>query len=177
MAASLLSSEGSVTRCLAPTNVRALCPPIVDDFGLYISSGVVSLERSSATSFWDIARSARTQVAQALNSSALRMRSAAMRSLLEANRDPQSIYEALRKRVTNQVVVSNLGQFPTGLLSKSLQVTRFYLLLNAELEPAIGVASANGRTGITLTSDQPQSAEWLESFQSRFRSETLRNAP
>jgi hypothetical protein len=83
----------------------------------------------------------------------------------------------LRKRMTYQVVVSNLGQFPTGLLSKALHVTRFYFLLNAELEPAIGVASANGLMGITLTSDQPQSAERLESFQSRFRSETLRNAP
>lgn len=173
MAAALLSTESPVAQCLAPTNVRSLCFPIVDDFGFYISSGLAALERSSTPSFWDIARAARTQVTRALDSSALPLRSSALRSLLAANRDPQSIYEALRKRMTYRGIVSNLGRFPSDP-SEALRVTAFYLFLNAELEPAIGVASAVGPMCIALTSDQPQSAQWLASFLRRFRSETLR---
>ena len=40
--------EGPIDGCLAPVNVRHLCPPVADDFGLYISSGTALLDRNSA---------------------------------------------------------------------------------------------------------------------------------
>jgi hypothetical protein len=62
MAVALLLVGGPVVRCLAPANVRNLCPPIAGDFGLYISSGIALHENRSRNSLWEVARSARAQL-------------------------------------------------------------------------------------------------------------------
>jgi hypothetical protein len=175
MAVALLLVGGPVVRCLAPANVRRLCPPIAGDFGLYISSGIALHENRSGHSLWEVARSARAQLMHALAPSMLRARSEAVSLLLVGNRDSGSVYEAFRQRVTHDVVVSNLGRFALPA-SVSSRVTALYLFLNCELEPVLGIASSNERMCVTLTSDQPNPAEWLGAFQDRFRMETLEHA-
>jgi hypothetical protein len=171
MAVALLLIGGPVVRCLAPANVRSLCPPIAGDFGLYISSGIALHENRLGNSFWEVARSARAQLTSALALSMLRARSEALRLLLARNTGSRSVYEAFRQRVTHDVVVSNLGRVALPA-SERLRVTAFYLFLNRELEPVVGVASTNERICVTLTSDQPNPTEWLGAFRDRFRMET-----
>jgi hypothetical protein len=172
MAVALLLVGGPAVRCLAPANVRSLCPPIAGDFGLYISSGIALHEKGSKTTLWEVARSARAQLTRALAPSMLRARSEALSLLLARNRDSRSVYEVFRQRVTHDVVVSNLGRFALP----ASRVTAFYLFLNCELEPVVGVASTNERMCVTLTSDQPNPGEWLDAFRDRFRHETLGHA-
>jgi hypothetical protein len=52
LAAILLSLPDPVARCLAPVNIRHLCPPVADDFGLYISSGTTSLAWARIAFCW-----------------------------------------------------------------------------------------------------------------------------
>jgi len=42
-----LPGEGTLS-CLAPINVRKLLPNVIDDFGLYISSGMATLDRNAS---------------------------------------------------------------------------------------------------------------------------------
>ena len=83
------------TRCLAPVNVRSLFPPIEEDFGLYISSGTAGLDGDSPRDFWAVARTAREQVARAVDLAPLGRRAAAISSLMARIQDPRAIYEPI----------------------------------------------------------------------------------
>ena len=152
MAAAMISLDQPVVRCLVPINLRPLCLPIDDDFGLYISSGMVSFRRDDAVDFWSLARQARAQLAGAFDPTSLQGRFARLSALLAANRDPQSIYEAYRQGVTFNVVVSNLGKFSTSDQTNALRVTALYLFLNTELEPSVAVATAEERMCVSARS-------------------------
>ena len=155
MAAAMISLDQPVVRCLVPINLRPLCLPIDDDFGLYISSGMVSFRRDDAVDFWSLARQARAQLAGAFDPTSLQGRFARLSALLAANRDPQSIYEAYRQGVTFNVVVSNLGKFSTSDQTNALRVTALYLFLNTELEPSVAVATAEERMCVSATFNSP----------------------
>ena len=72
LSALLLSLPGQETlQCLAPINVRRLFTNVIEDFGLYISAGMATLDRNTTPEFWSLARSARQQVMQAFNPHAL----------------------------------------------------------------------------------------------------------
>ena len=71
LSALLLSLPGRETlRCLAPINVRKLFPNMIDDFGLYISSGMATLDRNTARDFCSLSE----QVMQAFDLNALQAR-------------------------------------------------------------------------------------------------------
>jgi hypothetical protein len=170
MAAAVISLDRPVVRCLAPINLRPLCPPIDDDFGLYISSGIASFERDEALDVWNLARQATLQLKTAFEPKSLQGRFTRLSALLAANHDPKSIYEAYRQAVTFDVVVSNLGRFLTSDRTNALRVTALYLLLNTELEPSIAVATAEGRMCLSTTVDSVTNREWIEKFEHLFRS-------
>jgi hypothetical protein len=170
MAAAMISLNRSLVRCLAPINLRQLCPPINDDFGLYISSGIANLEVEGAVDFWPIARHARAQLASAFELQPLLGRFARLSALLAANHDPKSIYEAYRQGVTFDVVVSNLGRFSTSDHTSTLRVTALYLLLNTELEPNIAIATAEGRICVSATFDAATPPRWFAQFEHLIRS-------
>jgi hypothetical protein len=172
MAAAMISLDQPVVRCLVPINVRPLCSSIEDDFGLYISSGIASFKRDGAVDFWSLARQARAQLASAFDAESLQDRLARTLALLAANHDPQSIYEAYRQGVVFDVVVSNLGKFPSSNQTNALRVTALYLLLNTELEPSIAVATAEGRICVSATFNLPVRPRWFENFEQLIRSIT-----
>ena len=94
LAAVLLSlPEQPSVHCLSPISVRNHSDSVVDDFGLFLSSGMATLDREMARDFWSLARAARQQVMQALDPQALRERIAAMASVVSGHQNPQSVYE------------------------------------------------------------------------------------
>jgi hypothetical protein len=71
-----------------PVNIRRLDSLGVDDFGLYISSGMASLDKKSPGDFWPLARAARRQVLQALDPQVLRAKTAAMAGAVAGGPSP-----------------------------------------------------------------------------------------
>jgi hypothetical protein len=152
--ASLLLSmpeEGAV-HCLAPINVRRVIPPIAEDFGLYISSGLASLDRNAAMDFWSLARTARAQVMQAFDRVALQAKAAAIASVVAAKPSPQTVYEKVWRSGSYNAVLTNLGRFPDTPKLKRFRVTAAYPILSPELEPVVAVATADQRAYITVSS-------------------------
>jgi hypothetical protein len=155
--------NSNAARCLAPVSVRELCPPIADDFGLYISSGIAVLQDQSALGFWSLARHARDEVSSALAPQVLRAGAGATASLLARNREPHSVYQDFRSVVNYDAVLSNLGRFPLMPRVRQFRVTAVYPVLNIEYEPLITVATAGTHMSLVLTSNGSLGTDWLSS--------------
>lgn len=153
MSALLLSLPSQETlQCLAPINIRKLLPNVIDDFGLYISSGMATLNRKPKRDFWSLARSARQQVMQAFNPDALRASAVAMASVVAGRPNPQTAYEQVWRSFGYNAVLTNFGKFPDMPELKRFRVTAAYPFLSPELEPVIAVATADQHAYITVSS-------------------------
>jgi Condensation domain len=172
LAALLLSGSGEgEIRCLAPLSVRPLLPAIQEDFGLYITSGLAVLDRNQPAAFWEVAKTAREQLLRALDRRLLQARAAGITALAAGNPAPKAAYEMFRRLANYQVVLSNLGTFPASAGESDFGVTAFRLMLNAELEPVLGVTTAGGRLCVALTSNWASDAGWIRRALDRLRSE------
>jgi hypothetical protein len=164
LAALLLSLPGQESlQCLAPINVRRLLPNVTEDFGLYISSGMATLDRNTAPDFWSLARSARQQVMLALDAQMLNAKASAMASVVAGKPSPQTTYERVWRSIRYNAVLTNLGRFPEMPKQKRFRVTAAYPILSPELEPVVAVATADQGAYITISSP----AEMV-GFSSRF---------
>ena len=153
LSALLLSLPGQETlQCLAPINVRRLFTNVIEDFGLYISAGMATLDRNTTPEFWSLARSARQQVMQAFNPHALHARALAMASVVAGRPNPQTAYERVWRSIGYDAVLTNLGKFPDMPELKRFRVTAAYPILSPELEPVVAVATADQRAYITVSS-------------------------
>jgi hypothetical protein len=153
LSAFLLSLPGQETLpCLGPINVRKLSPNVIDDFGLYISSGMATLDRNTTPDFWSLARSARQQVMQAFNPQALHAKAVAMASVVAGRPNPETAYEQAWRGIGYNAVLTNLGKFPDMPKRKRLRVTAAYTILSPELEPVVAVTTADQCAYITVSS-------------------------
>ena len=171
--ASLLFSmlEEDAVHCLAPINVRRIIPPVAEDFGLYISSGLATLDRNTAMNFWCLARTAREQVMQAFDPVALQARAAAVASVVAAKPSPQIVYEQAWRSGSYNAVLTNLGRFPDTPKLMRFRVTAAYPILSPELEPVVAVATADQRAYITVSSP-PSIADISSRFLELLRRQT-----
>ena len=172
LAALLLSMpEEYIVHCLAPINIRRIIPQVAEDFGLYISSALATLDRNTAMDFWSLARTARAQVMQAFNPFALQAKAAAMTSVVSAKPSPQTVYEEVWRSGSYNAVLTNLGRFPNTPKLKRFRVTAAYPILSPELEPVVAVATADQHAYITVSS--PPSTAYISSrFLERLRRQT-----
>ena len=72
---------------------------------------------------------------------------------------------------------SNLGKFSAWDQSAILPATTLYLLLNAELEPSIGIATVNGQLSVSVTFDVATRLEWFRRLEHLLRSIPALSAP
>lgn len=169
LSALLLSLPGQETlRCLAPINVRKLFPNMIDDFGLYISSGMAILDRNATRDFWSLARSARQQVMQAFDLNALQAKAVAMASIVANRPNPQTTYERIWRSFGYNAVLTNHGKFPSMPELKRYRVTAAYPILSPELEPVVAIASVNQRACITVSSP-PELVDYSSKFLNQLR--------
>jgi hypothetical protein len=153
LSALLLSLPGRETlQCLAPINARKLFPNMIEDFGLYISSGMATLDRNTTRDFWSLARSARRQVMQAFNLNALQTKAVAMASIVATRPNPQTTYERVWRNLGYNAVLTNHGKFPNMSELTHFRVTAAYPILSPELEPVVAIATADQRAYITVSS-------------------------
>lgn len=127
-------------------------PSIIEDFGLYISSGMATLDRNATVDFWSLARSARQQVMQAFDLNVLQAKAVAMSSIVANRPNPQTTYERIGRSFGYNAVLTNHGKFPNMSELKRFRVTAAYPILSSELEPVVAVASVNRRAYITVGS-------------------------
>ena len=150
LAAVLLSLPAQDTlQCLSPVNIRSLGSVRPDDFGLYISSGMASLDRTSPRDFWSLARSARQQVVRAFDRQVLKAKADAMAAVVAGRPSPQSLYEQVWRNIGYDAVLTNLGVFPAIPKMNRFRVTAVYPVLSDELKPTLAVATA--ATGVSIT--------------------------
>ena len=164
--------EEDAVHCLAPINVRRIIPPVAEDFGLYISSGLATLDRNTTMDFWSLARTARAQVMQAFDPVALQAKAAGMASVVAASPSPQTVYEKVWRSGSYKAVLTNLGRFPDTPTLKRFRVTAAYPILSPELEPVVAVATADQRAYITVSSP-PSIAHISSSFLELLRRQTI----
>jgi hypothetical protein len=143
-----LPARGTL-QCLSPVNIRSLSSVRPDDFGLYISSGMASLDRTSPRDFWSLARSARGQVMRAFDRQLLKAKADAMAAAVARKPSPQSTYEKVWRNIGYDAVLTNLGVFPTMPKVNRFRVTAVYRVLSDELKPTLAVATA--ATGLCIT--------------------------
>jgi hypothetical protein len=136
-------------QCLSPVNIRRLSSLGVEDFGLYISSGMASLDRKAPRNFWALARAARQQVLQALDPQVLNAKTAAIAGAVVGGPSPQSVYEQVWRNFGYDAVLTNLGLFPDLPNVNRFRVTAVYPVLSDASKPAIALAT--GPTGMCLT--------------------------
>jgi len=146
-----LPGEGTLS-CLAPINVRKLFPNVMEDFGLYISSGMATLDRNTAPEFWSLSRLARRQVMHAVDRHALHAKALAMASAVAGRPNPQTAYERVWRSFGHNAVLTNLGRVPDMPELKRFRLTAAYPILSPELEPVVAVATADRRAYITISS-------------------------
>lgn len=150
LAAVLLSLPAQETlQCLSPVNIRTLSSLGPDDFGLYISSGMASLDRKGPRDFWSLARSARQQVVRALDRQVLNAKAVATAAVVAGTPSPQSVYEQVWRNIGYDAVLTNLGVFPTMPKVNRFRVTAVYPLLSDDLKPTLAVATT--ATGMCIT--------------------------
>jgi hypothetical protein len=136
-------------QCLSPVDIRRLTSLGVDDFGLYISSGMASLDRKAPRDFWPLARAARRQVLLGLDPQMLYAKTAAMQGAVAGGPSPQSVYEQVWRNFGYDAVLTNLGVFPDLSKVNRFSVTAVYPVLSDASKPAIALATAP--TGMCLT--------------------------
>jgi hypothetical protein len=144
-----LASDGMV-RCLSPVSVRPLCPPVGTDFGLYLSSAKTCHGPTTATDLWEIARTARGQLAAGLDRGRLSARVAGQRALLATRPTPDAAFAAYRSTVDYHVVISDIGRVPGPRRQGALRLDALWVMPNVEEEPVVGVATVEGRMCISL---------------------------
>jgi len=120
--------------------------------GLYISSGMATLDRNAKTDFWSLARSARQQIMQAFDPRALHDKALAMASVVAGRPNPRTMYERVWRSFGYNAVLTNLGRFPGTSELKRFRVTAAHPILSPELEPVVAVATADRRAYITVSS-------------------------
>ena len=151
LAAVLLSLPAQDTlQCMSPVNIRSLGSVHPDDFGLYISSGMASLDRTSPRDFWSLARSARQQVVRAFDRQVLKAKADAMAAVVAGRPSPQFMYEQVWRNIGYDAVLTNLGVFPAMPKVKRFRVTAVYPVLTDELKPTLAVATVAAGVSITM---------------------------
>ena len=144
-----LPSDG-IVRCLSPVSVRPLCPPVGTDFGLYLSSAKTCHRPTTATDLWEIARTARGQIAAGLDRGRLSARVAGQQALLATRPTPDEAFAAYRSTVDHQAVISDVGRVPGPSRQGPLRLDALWVVPNVEEEPVVGVATVDGRMCISL---------------------------
>ena len=148
-----MTGDDGYVRCNSPISVRHLCPPINDDFGLYLAAAKTSHGPDESTDMWDIARAAHDQVTAGLERTNLAARAGGQRQLLLRCPTPAAAYQAFRNLVDYQVVITNVGRFPAEADYGDIRLEALWGIPNAEKEPVIGVATVDAGMCVALISD------------------------
>jgi hypothetical protein len=146
-------SDQCIVRCQTPINSRGLCPPVEDDFGLYVSALICSYQFRGAIDFWTLAQSVKQQLEDGKKSEKL----AAVHSALgEIAKLPgaKQIAAICSRMVGYEFALTNLGELPIDVVYDRFELQELWGPMGI-FNPAadtIGVATINRKLSISITS-------------------------
>ena len=140
---------------LQPLSLRSLNSQMGENFALYISAGIASLQEGVGLDLWGVARSIKKQLEPALDPNNLSARYSALRSFLSSNPNPSQVYSHYRRGVTHQLVVSNKGRLPFESQIGRLRIDAIWSVPNVEIEPFVSLLTIEDRMFITTVAERP----------------------
>ncbi|CAN1209536.1 condensation domain-containing protein [Tumidithrix helvetica PCC 7403] len=146
----------SQLKCLSPINVRShLMPTVGEAVGLYITYGLTNHELPFDSTLWEIARSFKSQLSEAMMLHRLfeviPPRQAAIATLPSA----QVMVQGMQQQYGYDLLVTNLGRLNLEQQFGSLQIESLYgpaVMAGMEQERIVGVATLGDRLSLTVSS-------------------------
>ncbi|MBV9488744.1 MAG: hypothetical protein JO069_03340 [Verrucomicrobia bacterium] len=140
-------------RCASAINLRKECPPIQDDFGVFMSTLITFHEPDESKNFWQLAAS----VKEKINDAKQPQRLAAVHAALgEVARyfSPEDLVVWSQQAVSYDVGVTNLGKVNIPRKYNSLEITELWAPI-AIVDPSadtVAVLTFADKLSITVTS-------------------------
>ena len=139
---------------LQPVSLRSINSQMAESLALYLTAGIVSLEKIVETDVWDFARSIKKQLEPALDPQVLSAGYSALRALVSANPTPSEAYSHYRRGVRYHLVVSNKGRLPFETQVGRLRIDAIWSVPNVESEPFISLLTVGDRMFITAVAQR-----------------------
>jgi hypothetical protein len=148
--------ETSQLKCLSPINVRShLSLSMPEDVGLYIAYGLTHHDLSFDASFWAIARSLKSQLAQLSDPPLLFNTLFQRQQFLATLPDAPTVLQAMQQQHGYDLLLTNLGRLPLEQQFGDIQIAEFYgpaVMAGVDREQVVGVATWGDRLSLTVLS-------------------------
>jgi NRPS condensation-like uncharacterized protein len=148
-------TEPNQLKCFSPINVRShLALPMLDAVGLYISYGLTHHEVSFNSSFWAIARSVKSQLAQFSDPKLLFSELLQRQQFISTLPTAPMVFQARQQRGYD-LLVTNLGKLPLEQKFGDIRIEEFYgpaVMAGVDREQIVGVATWGDRLSLTALS-------------------------
>lgn len=144
----------SQLNCLSPINVRShLLPKVTKDVGLFIAMGLTKHEIGFDSSLWEIARSLKSQLAEAMMPNRLFEQTSSRQVIMATCPDARTVVEGMQHQYNYNLLVTNLGRLNLEQQFGSLRIEELYgpaVMAGLEAERVVGVATLGDRLSLTL---------------------------
>ncbi|WP_193199788.1 condensation domain-containing protein [Nostoc sp. MG11] len=155
-----------VLRCLHPVNVRSqLSLPMLEGVGLYICMCMTTHSLQADSTFWDIARSVKSQLSQIDIAQQLveerQLRQPTMANLTDAT----AFVEATQSQYLCQLNVTNLGHIDMAQQYGNIRIEALHApaVTSGVVERNVGVATLGDRLALTISSTPLMDVDRTES--------------
>ena len=148
---------GKPVRLISPASTRKVLE-VQDDCGMYFTSPKATFDPAAALSFWEIARSVRQGVVEALTRDALAAVTTAMQGMIADGLTKAGAADMLHGAFAEDVLLSNLGRTPFDSTFGHLHLESLWgpsVLAGLPEMQTIGVATTNDSLCLLLTSYKP----------------------
>lgn len=160
------AKSSDVMRCLHPFNARSqLSLPMQNGVGLYIYMGMTTHSLQADSTFWDVARSVKSQLSQIDIAQQLveerQLRQPTMANLTDAT----AFVEAAQSQYLCQLNVTNLGRIDIAQQYGNIRIKALHAptVISGVAGRSVGVATLNDRLALTIASAPLMDVDWAES--------------
>nr|WP_322711304.1 hypothetical protein [Nostoc sp. ChiSLP03a]MDZ8212506.1 hypothetical protein [Nostoc sp. ChiSLP03a] len=145
-----------VMRCSHPVNARSqLSLPMPDAVGLYVCLRMTTHSLEADSTFWDVARSVKSQLSQ-IDTAQQLVEERQLRQPMIANlTDAAAFVEEVRSQYLCQLTVTNLGRIDMAQQYGNIRIEALHVPIPAsgvDLGQIVGVATLGDRLALTLSS-------------------------
>lgn len=147
-------------RIISPASTRKVLG-VQDECGMYFTSPKATFDPAASLSFWEIARSVRQGIVEALTREVLLAVTTTMQGMIADGLTKAGAAEMLHGAFAEDVLLSNLGRTPFGSTFGHLHLGSLWgpsVLAGLPEMQTIGVTTTNESLCLLLTSYKPNSA-------------------
>jgi hypothetical protein len=143
----------SPLKCLSPISVRShLTPAVEQAIGLYITYGLTHHQLTVDSSFWEVARSLKSQLAEERLPDRLFEGFSPRQTIMETCPEAQMVVQGMQQQYGYDLLVTNLGRVEIEQQLGTLQIAALYgpaVMAGVADERVVGVATLGDRLSLT----------------------------